>query len=437
MALTRPVILCVDDEPLVLASLKEQLRRQFDGQFEVEVAQDSAEALEILGELELHGRELPVILSDHIMPGMKGDELLVEVHRQQPRTRKILLTGQAGVDAVGRVVNLAALYRYIAKPWDLTDLELTVREAVSSYYQELRVEQQHEELVAAHLASRRFVPFEFLHLLGRERLEEVSLNDHVEQELSVLFSDIRSYTTLAEGRGPKQTFRFINEYLSYMEPPIREERGFIDSFAGDGIMALFEGDPDSAVRAGIESLRALDRFNAALAARGEQPIRIGVGINTGPLMLGIIGGRDRLDAGVIGDPVNVAARIEAYTVQVGATLLISETTVAGLRDPGAFALRMVDRVSLKGRTQPVAIYEVLDALPEAERARKLATREHLEAGRDAMAEGRIAEASGHLSAAWNIDPDDPVVVRCLQRCRSLAAGAAPGDWLGPARGVAE
>jgi class 3 adenylate cyclase len=421
----RPVLLCVDDEPTVLASLKEQFRRLFDGRFRVEVAQDAAEALEVIAELEHAQRDPAVIISDHIMPGMKGDELLIRVHARMPRTRKILLTGQAGLDAVANVVNHGALYRYIAKPWQRDDLELTIQEAVRSYQQEIEVERQRQEILEGHAAARRFVPFEFLRLLGRQRLGEVSLHDHVEQQLSIFFSDIRSYTTLVEGRTPKQNFDFINEYLGYMEPAILDEGGFIDSFMGDGIMALFEGSGDRVVRAGIASMRALDRFNAVRVARGDAAIRIGIGINSGPLMLGVIGGKERLNAGVIGDPVNTAARLETFSKQVGASMLVSEDTVARLDDPDAYALRPVDHVRFKGKSRPVRVFEVLDALPEAERARKLATRDDLAAARAAMAAGDLRAALAHLTSARELDAADPVITRAIARCRAFLDGGVP------------
>jgi class 3 adenylate cyclase len=419
----KPAIVCVDDEAIVLDSLREQLRRQFGQQYVIEGAHDSAEALEIIEELHTRGHPIPVVLSDHIMPGMRGDQLLIAVHERLPRTRKILLTGQAGADAVGNIVNLGALYRYIAKPWDKDDLALTIREAVRSFDREEQVERQHA-------AGLRFVPVEFLRLLGRERIDEVSLHDHVELRLSVLFSDIRSYTSLVEGKTPQETFDFINEYLSHMEPTIREEGGFIDTFSGDGVMALYEGSADRAVRSGLAQLRALDRFNEALAARGHPTIRIGVGINTGPLMLGVIGGRERLKPGVTGDPVNVAARVETFCKQVGASLLVSENTVAALDDASAFALRPVGRVRFKGKTRPLLVHEVLDALPEAERARKLATRGDLIAGRDEMLASRPERALVRFTSAREKDPSDPVLSRHVALCQRFLDEGMPSDWDG-------
>ncbi|MCB0166810.1 MAG: response regulator [Anaerolineae bacterium] len=144
--MSKPAILCVDDEKIVLNSLKEQLRREFGRNYDLETAESGDEALEILEELLEDGLEVPVIISDQIMPGMKGNELLKKAHAIMPRTLKILLTGQADAAAVGDALNEAKLYRYITKPWDQTDLVLTVTEAARSYFQDKQLAAKNEEL---------------------------------------------------------------------------------------------------------------------------------------------------------------------------------------------------------------------------------------------------------------------------------------------------
>ena len=139
-------IICVDDEPFVLESLKEQLKRYFGGRYYIEVAQSGEEALEIVEDLQEEGIDVPLIISDQIMPGMKGDELLIQLHDRYPKMLKIMLTGQASAEAVGRVVNAANLYRYIAKPWDETDLSLTVTEALGRYACNRQLAEQNEAL---------------------------------------------------------------------------------------------------------------------------------------------------------------------------------------------------------------------------------------------------------------------------------------------------
>ncbi len=139
----KPVILCVDDEQIVMTSLKEQLKHHFSREYRIETVENGREALEIFQELLKDSVDIPVIIADHIMPVIKGDELLKQIHALAPNTLKILLTGHADADAVGNALNYANLYRYIAKPWKETDLVLTVREALRSYFRKKELEGQH------------------------------------------------------------------------------------------------------------------------------------------------------------------------------------------------------------------------------------------------------------------------------------------------------
>ncbi|MDJ0681075.1 MAG: response regulator [Xenococcaceae cyanobacterium MO_167.B52] len=144
--MSRQAIICVDDERVVLISLRDQLTNHFGNDYEIELAETGEEALEIFEELQQEGISIPVIIADQIMPGMKGDELLIQIHASYPQTFKIMLTGQASADAVGNALNHANLYRYIAKPWETIDLCLTVTEAIRSYGQDRQLAQQNQEL---------------------------------------------------------------------------------------------------------------------------------------------------------------------------------------------------------------------------------------------------------------------------------------------------
>jgi len=152
----KAVILCVDDEKIILTSLKEQLRRNFHAEYFIETVESGEEALEVVEELLEDTVALPVVISDHIMPGMKGDELLKRIHLRAPGTLKILLTGQANADAVGNAVNNANLYRYISKPWEETDLILTVSKALRSYFQDKKLEDQNKELERLNLELQEY-----------------------------------------------------------------------------------------------------------------------------------------------------------------------------------------------------------------------------------------------------------------------------------------
>ena len=149
----KPVIVCVDDERFVLDSLKEQLNRHFEGQYEIEITESGEDAMEVLEELHEDRQVVPVVVSDHIMPGMKGDELLAHVRARWPRTRNVLLTGQASADAIGRAVNNGNLFRYIGKPWDQRDLCLTLTQAIESFFAELDLAAERETLERINLVA--------------------------------------------------------------------------------------------------------------------------------------------------------------------------------------------------------------------------------------------------------------------------------------------
>ncbi|MEL6438111.1 MAG: EAL domain-containing protein [Cyanobacteria bacterium J06621_8] len=143
----RAAIICVDDEPVILRSLGEQLKYSLGRRYDIELVDSGAEAIALCAELTEEGIKIPVVISDQIMPGMTGEQLLIKLHQIYPQTLKILLTGQASADAVGNLVNAAALYRYVAKPWDETDLILTVQEALKRFQQEQQLAQQNEILL--------------------------------------------------------------------------------------------------------------------------------------------------------------------------------------------------------------------------------------------------------------------------------------------------
>ncbi|MDT9295492.1 MAG: adenylate/guanylate cyclase domain-containing protein [Arthrospira platensis PCC 7345] len=265
-------------------------------------------------------------------------------------------------------------------------------------------------------AAGRFVPHQFLSCLGYESLVEVKLGTAVQKEMSILFSDIRDFTSLSEGMTPEDSFKFINAFLSRMEPEIVDNYGFIDKYIGDGIMALFGEKPDHAVQAGIAMLKQLSEYNLTRSRPGRRPIRIGVGIHTGTLMLGTVGGRNRMDSTVIGDAVNLAARIESLTKNYSVSLLITHQTLMGLDDPNQYAFRIIDRVKVKGKTDAVTVYEFFDADPPELHAKKLATKVLFERSLFRYYLNHTSEAKQGFQDCLSENPDDRVARIYLNRC---------------------
>ncbi|MBO9649384.1 MAG: AAA family ATPase [Variovorax sp.] len=276
-----------------------------------------------------------------------------------------------------------------------------------------RLYQQQQRLIDA---QRRFVPSQFLESLDRRDIARVNLGENVAKTMSVLFSDLRDFTPLSERLDPRSTIDLLNRYFGGMEVQIKHGGGFIDSFAGDEIKVLFDTEPDAAVRTGIAMCRALEVFNERAIARGQPTLAAGIGVNTGPLLLGTVGGDDRIQCTVIGDPVNLASRIEQLTKVYLARLLIGEATYQALRDPDAFELRRVDRVAVKGKNIAVDVYEVIDAESPERREAKLATRKRLESAMTLYFEGEFEAALGLFEEAGAADPHDAVPQIFIERC---------------------
>ncbi len=571
--MTKQVIICVDDETTVLRSLKTELKQALGKDYLIEIAESGEYALELIEELLEDGYEIPLIISDYIMPDMKGDELLKRVHLISPKTLKVMLTGQADIEAVGNAIKYAKLYRYIAKPWQAEDLRLTVTEAIYSYLQDKKlaeknaklqqlnyeqavlIAQLHEnenrlkqfleampvgvfvadgqgkpyyinsraqqllgkgvvpnttseplrevyqvylegseqlypkeddilqraikgesatadnieiheddkiipieiwgtpifdengkvayaivafqditerkkaesererftsELFHLNQSFSRFVPRQFLHFLDKESIADVQLGDQVQQEMSVLFSDIRDFTTLSETMTPQENFEFINGYLSHMGPVISVHQGFIDKYIGDAIMALFSGGADNAVKAGIAMLHQLTQYNQYRANSGYVPIQIGIGINTGSLMLGTVGEQNRMDSTVISDAVNLASRIETLTKNYGVSLLISHHTFLLLQNPADYAIRMIDKVQVKGKSERVTVYEVFDADAAQIKEGKLATVQTFTEALSLYNMNALSEAAQRFQDVLSINPGDKVAQIYLERCQLKA-----------------
>jgi len=182
--MNKPVILCVDDETIIVDALKEQLNRKFGSDYAIETSESGEDALEVFREIMHEGHNIPVVIADYLMPGLKGDALLTEIHKLSPLTHNILLTGQANIEGVANAVNYANLYRYITKPWDLDDLELTIREAIKLFDLETRIIMQNTELAELNASLEKKV---------RQRTMELQdLNATKDKFFSIIAHDLKN-----------------------------------------------------------------------------------------------------------------------------------------------------------------------------------------------------------------------------------------------------
>lgn len=418
--MSKATIICVDDEELILSSIKEQLKQAtFTNDVVIETVNSPMLALEIVNEALEAGIDLPLVISDWLMPDMKGDEFLSIIHKLSPSTLTILLTGHASAEAVGQAVNNANLYRFISKPWLTDDFILTVREAIRSYFTEKSLEEKN--IILHHMAKKltdvntklekkvnlfsRFVPAQFLRLLEIDKEKDhIELGQCAERILTVMFSDIRLYTLISESQSARQTFLDINEYFSAMAPFIKQYNGFIDKYIGDAIMSLFPST-DDAVNAAINMLH---HSNLSDPAEKLKKYSTGIGINTGSVIIGTIGEPDRIETTTIGDVVNVASRIEHLTRVYKTALLISGNTYKSLSNPSQFNLRYIDRVLVHGRSEYVDLYEVLDGLDEASRTKRMLILDIFKQAREAYLHHNYILALKLFTECVDLCPQDEV-----------------------------
>ncbi len=265
-------------------------------------------------------------------------------------------------------------------------------------------------------AARKFVPREFLTHLGRETIADVELGDHVQREMTLFFSDIRDFTALSEAMSPQDNFKFLNSYLRNATPIIRANRGFIDKYIGDAIMALFPNEPIDALRASVEIQRALDTYNAGRKKAGYTPIRVGIGLHRGELILGTIGEEERMQTTVIADAVNVASRIEGLTKRFGVSLLVSGPVVDRLPADHGFLLRHLGAVQAKGKTKSVEIYECFDTDPIDQRESKLQMAALFASGVADFRKGLLLSAQRAFNRIVAANPLDTVAAYYRDSC---------------------
>lgn len=207
----------------------------------------------------------------------------------------------------------------------------------------------------------RFVPEKFLKVIASDGIENIQVGVASTRKITILFADIRGYTSMSEQMTPLETFALLNEYLALMGQVINDAGGFIDKYIGDAIMALFEDETTgSALRAAVAMHQVLEAFNEKRLPQEQPTIKIGIGIHRGEVVLGTIGFTSRIESTVIGDAVNVAARVEGLTRKYDCSILVTESVVMALQHPEVFNLRLVDdSVKVKGKSEPVAIYELI------------------------------------------------------------------------------
>lgn len=403
-------ILVVDDEPINQQVLANHL--SIDN-YNVTQALNGEEALRIIQ----NGHNIDLVLLDIMMPRMSGYEVSQKIReRYLPNELPIImLTAKNQVSDLLEGLACGA-NDYLTKPISKNELLARIR--------------THLNLKMINTAYARFVPHEFLHTLGRDSIVDVKLGDQVQGNMTVLFSDIRSFTNISEKLNPKENFDFLNEYLRYVIPAIRKNNGFIDKYIGDAVMAMFPGSAEDAVKAAIDKFRQLKLYNDERRRRGEVPVQISIGLHTGNLMLGTIGDESRMDGTVISDAVNLASRLEGLTKKFGASVIVSEDTLAGIAKPEDYHCRFLGKVQVKGKNHSVRIYEIYDGESERIIDMKTSSQKDFEQGLEHYFDQKFADAVVCFKRVLDINPGDKTAELYLENSAHFVVQGVPTGWEG-------
>ena len=292
----------------------------------------------------------------------------------------------------------------------LTALALQSSAAIESallYEKNIREAQEREEAMRKVFeATGKFVPYEFIQSLGHEVITDVKLGDHVEKIVTVLFSDIREYTSLAEKMTPEENFRFVCSFNERMGPFIRRHHGFVNQYLGDAIMAIFPGNPADALEAAIAMQQELQEFNLARQLNDQSLIQIGVGMHTGPLIMGITGDEFRMDACTISDTVNTASRLEGLTKHYKTGIILSDASLEQIDDKDRFHLRMLGLVQLKGKQESIMVHECFSGNPIQQIEKKASTLTLFNEGITHYLNKSFAEAHTAFDKVMQTDTED-------------------------------
>ncbi len=324
--------------------------------------------LEIATPAMLHQRFLPVFEYFLLASALYAVYILIMALRQNEEGAVVILTGILLM--LVTVINDVLFSNGIIQSFYMASIGLFFFTFAQSFFLSLRfsslffmVERYAKDLQNLNQSLERFIPHEVLGFLDKKSIIDVNLGDYSEQYMSVFFLDIRDFTSLSETMTPGDNFRFINSFLEKFGPLIRQNGGFIDKYLGDGIMALFPGTPDHALNAALSMRQMLVKFNDE-RQKNELPVRFGIGIHSGMLMLGTIGENQRMDSTVISDTVNTASRLEQLTKMHQADILLSAETVEALVHPENYKLIPIGKEKVKGRERTIMVY-ALDFLDTA------------------------------------------------------------------------
>ncbi|WP_340680520.1 adenylate/guanylate cyclase domain-containing protein [Paraglaciecola sp.] len=300
-----------------------------------------------------------------------------------------------------------------------------------------RFKDKADEAMRLNQTFRKFVPKQFVDHFAKHGSSSLELGRADEDELAILFCDIRGFTGLSELMSPQELMNFLNSYFLRMNDPIHQNGGFIDKFIGDAIMALFDrpngenrDKSQDAIRAALDLRYAINIYNQHRSNSKYPPINIGIGIHFGPVIIGTVGSDDRMDTTVIGDSVNIAYRLEALAPIYHTDIVVSAQALDVAEAEQHFKYRMLDWVRVKGRKSPIEIYEIIDHMPPNMQKLKLANADLIAKGINSRIKQQWPQALDYFQQALVINSKDSLAIHHIKQCQIMQQSKFPANWDG-------
>lgn len=462
-----PHILLVDDDPTNLFLLEELLLSEG---YDPVLAESGTQALAIAA------KSIPdLILLDVMMPEMDGFEVcrrfredvrlqavpivfLTALDDDESKLRGLEMMGD---DYLTKPINSKLLLTKIASVLRLSNMR---SQQIQEQFNQRVKEESRQQIIAAWEVNeyisekfRLFVPEQYLNRIAPQGVESIQLGNAREEEITVLFCDIRGFSTIAESQSARETFEWLNAFFTEMSTEITAHHGFIDKFLGDAILAVFDrgqNHAEDAINAAVTMQEKLLEFNSDRHKYNlEQSVKIGIGIHTGIGLIGTVGSDSRMDSTVIGDVVNTAARLEELTKLYGTPILVSDTTLAHVETNHEkatleveldaktlstfYPCRWVDRVTPRGKMMVIELYEILGTRTQQLDIAKLRSNSYYNCGIEAWQKQEFSLALGYFKQVLQENPTDTVARLYVERCQTklgLTSQQTGTSWDGFAAG---
>ncbi len=426
-----PCILLVDDDPANLFLLTELLR--LNG-YNVLSASSGNQAIEIANQTPID-----LIILDVMMPEMDGFEVC-KILRQNRRFLSVPILFLTALDdeeshlkglemmADGYLIKPVNRRLFVAKVENSLRLQKQRLELLDSEIRQQVKQQIKEQIYSAWQISealsekfRLFVPEQFLQRIAPQGVDSIQLGNVTEEEMTILFCDIRDFTGIAESQVVSKTFEWLNVFFSQMSDCITTHKGFIDKFLGDAIMAIFtqsESHAEDAINTAIMMQDSLQQFNENREQFNlKDPLKIGIGIHTGIGMIGTLGSHQRMDSTVIGDVVNTASRLERLTKFYGCPIIASKAVITSVKHTDLlYSYREIDRVNPSGKQKIIELYEVFGS-HSVNSLLKLETLSTFNKGIQAWQNKKYVSALGYFQEVIAKNPTDSVALIYQKKCQ--------------------